>query len=194
MPYSSRAGKDWVRSRLSAAGEVSRVLDVGVGAGYYSDLFHANFPEAEWVGLEVWAPYVEQFGLQSKYNRLIICDARWIDFNLLGSFDVCFCGDVLEHMPAGDAQCLVDHLLQHARLLFISLPIGYYPKGANGGNPFERHIVDNYSDAAVRQSFPAIIDGWIETVDKWTLGVYALTRHETIADKLRPRRELEAAQ
>ncbi|WP_181183810.1 class I SAM-dependent methyltransferase [Prosthecodimorpha hirschii] len=182
MPYSSIAGKSWIGSRIPAAGTLRRVLDVGVGVGRYSSLFREQHPEAEWVGVEIWAPYVEQFGLAQKYDRLIIADARWVDLARLGLFDVCFCGDVLEHMSASDARELVDRLLPRCRLLFISIPLGFCPQGSVFDNPFERHVVEDYSDERIREHFPAVVDGAVETRGAWTIGTYALSQDgETIA-------------
>lgn len=111
-----------------------------------------------------------------------------------GAGNVWFCGDILEHMSTADAQSVVGHLLQHARLLFLSLLLDYQPQGIVGSNPFEQHVVDDYSNAAVRRSFPAIIDGSVQTIDTWIIGAYALTRHEAIARKLQRSIGLDAAQ
>ncbi|MBT9289118.1 class I SAM-dependent methyltransferase [Prosthecodimorpha staleyi] len=182
MPYSSIAGKSWIGSKIAAAGTVRRILDVGVGVGRYSSLFRERHPDAEWVGVEIWAPYVEQFGLAQKYDQLIISDVRWVDLARLGLFDVCFCGDVLEHMSASDAQQLVERLLPRCRLLFISIPLGFCPQGSVFDNPFERHVVEDYSDERIRDYFPAVVDGAVETRGAWTIGTYALSGDaETIA-------------
>lgn len=181
MPYSSSAGKGWIASRLAAAGDVRRVLDIGVGAGIYANLFRSRTPGAEWVGIEVWAPYVEQFQLQTKYDRVVLCDVQYLDFSKLGFFDVCFCGDVLEHMPTPEARRVIDQTLYYSRLLFISVPLGHSPQEPINGNPFERHLVEDYSDEVMRQHFPEIVDGTIETDDTWMIGAYVLTRDATTA-------------
>jgi 2-polyprenyl-3-methyl-5-hydroxy-6-metoxy-1,4-benzoquinol methylase len=46
------------------------VLDVGCGAGTYSDLVRGAGMTTELIGIEVWEPYVKRFGLTAKYDRL----------------------------------------------------------------------------------------------------------------------------
>lgn len=185
MPYSSTAGKDWIRARIPVVGKIARVLDVGVGEGHYSNLFRPCYPDAEWVGVEIWGPYIEKFGLEMKYDKLILSDIRWLDFTKLGQFDICFCGDIIEHMTIVEAKAIVDQLLCCSRLVFASVPIGVYPQQPVFGNPFEQHIVDDYSDEKFRKLFPGIVDGVIETVDIWTVGAYALTRDAQVIGALR---------
>jgi hypothetical protein len=151
-------------------------LDIGVGAGNHSTLFRPQYRRAEWVGVEIWGPYIKQFRLNRKYDKIIIADIRWLDFARLGNFDICFCGDIIEHMPVEDAQRVVGNLLNCCRLLLVSIPIGFYPQGPVFDNPFERHVINNYSDAAFRHLFPAVIDGIVETIETETIGAYALAR------------------
>ena len=185
MPSSVRFGKDWTGERLPAAGEIGRVLDLGPGSGTYSRLFRKRYQSAEWVAIEAWGPYVKQFDLKSRYDRVIVADVRYVDYNLFGNFDICFCGDILEHMPEADARTLIDGLLNRCKLLFMSVPIGHFPQGDVGGNEFEIHVVDNYSEARIRELYPEIVDGTVGTEGRWTVGVFALTRHEDIAARLR---------
>lgn len=186
MPQSSSAGKAWIATRLSAAGAVKHVLDIGVGAGTYHSLFAGLLPRALWTGVEAWAPYVEDFGLASRYDRLILQDVRQLDLSRIEPADICFCGDVLEHMDLADAVALVRKLTKMCRLLFISVPLGYCPQGAVRGNPYEKHIVEHFTEELVRNSFHPIIDGNISSHESWTIGVFALsTDHRVAASILR---------
>ncbi|WP_331288713.1 MULTISPECIES: class I SAM-dependent methyltransferase [Methylobacteriaceae] len=165
------------------------MLDLGPGGGTYSKLFRKLYPDAEWVAIEAWAPYVKEFDLRSHYNRVIVGDARHIDYGPLGSFDICFCGDILEHMPESDARNLIDQLLNRCRLLFMSVPIGHFPQGEVGGNEFEVHVVDNYTEERIRELYPEIVDGTIGTSGRWTVGAFALTRNPHIASRISKLRE-----
>ncbi|MEJ1157112.1 class I SAM-dependent methyltransferase [Prosthecomicrobium sp. N25] len=176
MPGSSKAGKAWIEARCALAAPVTRILDVGVGRGTYSQLLRERFRTATWVGVEVWEPYVAEFGLAALYDRVIVADARSVDYGAIGPFDLCFLGDVLEHMSTADARALADRLLDCCRLLFISVPIGHFPQGAVGGNPFETHVVEDYSEAGLRAVVPEIVTGTVETRRRWTIGAFAATR------------------
>lgn len=181
MPRSSPAGKAWIATRLSAVDAVKHVLDIGVGAGTYHSLFAGLLPGALWTGVEAWAPYVEEFGLTSRYDRLIIQDVTKLDLSRIEPADICFCGDVLEHMDLADAVTLVHTLTKLCRLLFISVPLGYCPQGAVGGNPYEKHIVEHFTEELVRNTFKPIIDGNISSHESWTIGVFALSTDRRVA-------------
>jgi hypothetical protein len=174
------------------ADPITRVLDVGVGAGGYSTAFRQGTSNAEWVGIEVWGPYVDQFDLHGKYDKIILSDVRWISFEKLGKFDICFCGDILEHMSLEDAQAVIRALVQCSKVVFASVPLGHCPQEPKFDNPFERHIVDDYSDETFRAAFPDIIDGVSETEGIWTLGAYALSKQADVCARLRALRRHDA--
>lgn len=161
MPYSSTNGKALIK-RIMARINPDRALDIGCGAGTYAKMF----PAINWTGVEVWEPYVEQFELRSIYDRLIVADARAWEPD--GRWPVAMLGDVLEHMTAGEAAALVTKLRQHCDYVITSIPIGYYPQDEYAGNPFERHIVDNWTDAAVIETFGQPLTKTIEG----DIGVY----------------------
>lgn len=168
MPTSSQSGKasiKWVMSKLT---EPKTALDIGCGEGTYAKMF----PKLEWTGVEIWEPYAETYGLQSLYQNLILQDAR--EFSTDEIFDVCFLGDVLEHMTVSEATALVGKAKFWADTVIISIPIGHYPQDEYEGNPYERHVKDDWSDAEVKEAFGkptwSIVDGEI--------GVYAYSKHK----------------
>ena len=148
MPTSSQNGKAHIK-RIVGALKHDRMLDIGCGEGTYAKLF----PYADWTGIEVWEPYVEAYGLKSLYSKLIIADARTHVFEPEDRFDIAFAGDVLEHMTQEEAKDLLGRLRQVADTVIASIPIGYYPQDEYAGNPYERHIVDNWTDARVKEVF-----------------------------------------
>lgn len=167
MPFSSERGKATIKWVLSKLPKKSRMLDVGAGSGTYAKMF----PCEHWTGVEVWAPYVEKYGLNKLYNELIIKDVREISF--VEKYDVAFAGDVLEHMPLEDAKALVKKLKKCADTVVISIPIGHYPQDEYEGNPYEKHITDNWSNEDVIEAFGkptySRIDGEI--------GIYVYSTH-----------------
>lgn len=171
MPYSSTYGKEEIK-RIVSAVKHEKMLDIGCGAGTYAKLF----PNAEWTGVEVWEPYVEQFRLQDLYQTLIIGDAReWQPFD---HYDVAFAGDVLEHMTYDEAKTLIGKLQGCADVVIASIPIGHWPQEEWEGNPYEKHVKDNWTDDEARSLFNAQVRGSVQG----GIGVYAWSKDW--ADKL----------
>ena len=157
MPVSSSLGKkeilEWIENEKQ---NIHRILDIGVGAGTYSTLLtksnlRSNF---ELIGIEVCEPYITQFNLNSLYDKIYNQDARIIDWNILGKFDVIFAGDVLEHMTKLEAENLVTKTLEHATTTIISIPITYMPQDEYEGNPYEKHIKPDWSHEEVMNTWP----------------------------------------
>lgn len=182
MPFSAQNGKAsicWVMSKIPTP---KTALDIGCGQGTYAKLF----PKLEWTGVEIWEPYVEKYGLKSLYPDLHVADAR--TWGTEKKFDVCFLGDVLEHMTEEEAQSLVREAKRWAATVIISIPIGHYPQGEYEGNPHEAHVKDNWSDADVKLCFGeptwSFVDGEIGVYVyssfeiKLTYCVYAISKNE----------------
>jgi SAM-dependent methyltransferase len=160
MPISSNEGKEqiglWLKNIIP---KHHNILDIGTGKGLYSYLFkkYDNLKECEWTGIEVWKPYVEKYNLNTKYDSLIVEDARNIAYDL-NKYDVAFCGDVLEHMTKKEAVSLVSELLHCCCFVIISIPIVYFYQDAIEGNPYEKHIKVDWSHQEVMESFDNIVD------------------------------------
>lgn len=183
MPYSSPEGKQYIQNILARVRKET-VLDVGVGSGTYKELL----PNSELTGIEVFEPYVEKFNLKEKYARLILQDARTVDYDSLGRFDVAIAGDVLEHMTVEEAKELLSKLRRIADTVIVSIPIGHYPQDEFEGNPYERHVVDNWTDADFRREFGeptyGVVDGaigvycWSDQKVMPRICVYAISKNE----------------
>jgi SAM-dependent methyltransferase len=122
MPYSSGAGKaetlDFLLER-----DIDSVLDVGVGAGAYSELLREGGFEGRLDGVEVFEKYVEFYDLEPKYDRIVVADIRdhcTQDF----SYDAIILGDVLEHLPRDEALIVLEALARRCRFLVVSMPTG----------------------------------------------------------------------
>lgn len=161
MPTSSEHGKaatiQWFRENEQA---ISRILDIGVGSGTYINLIKEQnniCVNADWVGVEVWQPYVEKYNLNARYSSIINEDARKIDWASHGKFNVALAGDVLEHMTKDEAITLVDHVLDVAEILLISIPIIHWPQDEYDNNPYEIHVKPDWSHDEVMATWPTLI-------------------------------------
>lgn len=128
------------------------VLDVGAGEGKYADLIARR---AKVHAVEVWAQNVEQYDLPSKYDEVFIWDARKHEFY---GYDLVIFGDVLEHMTEADAKAIWAKARKQAKAIFMSIPIVHLPQGAEGGNPYEVHVEDDYDHERIMATFEGITE------------------------------------
>ncbi len=161
------------------------ILDVGAGSGTYSDRYSSTWlPRSQfhWTGLEIWEPYVEKFDLNEKYDEVQVVDAVQFAMDTNRKFEIAFVGDVLEHIEVQSAKSLIEHLLGFTLMVVISIPLGHYPQGEFEGNPYEKHVKDDWTHEEVMAAFPNVVaycfDGEI--------GVYVCSRHVMIEQILRP--------
>lgn len=135
---------------------INSILDVGAGSGTYQHLLHSNGMKIDKLdALEVWKPYIEQYSLASRYDRVIQEDARnHNDFD----YDLVILGDVLEHMSKEDAVALWSKVSGKAKHAIISIPIIHYPQGHLDGNPYEEHVKDDWTTEEVLETFEGIVD------------------------------------
>lgn len=130
------------------------ILEVGAGFGKYGFLFReyldiwaaasdpARLDPANWQvqidAIEVYEPYISD--LQRRiYDRIIIGDAMEA-IDRLGTYDLIFLGDVIEHFPKEDGRRLLDKCLAHcARMVIVTTPNYFNPQGPEYGNDRETH-------------------------------------------------------
>ncbi len=152
VPISSPEGKDWTRRKITELAPES-LLDVGAGAGTYAKLLAQARP-ARMTALEVFEPYVQQYGLRELYDEVLLGDARTTP---LPEADVVVLGDVAEHMTVEEAQDLWRRAGEAAkRAVYLSIPIVHYPQGALEHNDHEVHVVDDWDHEKVLAAFDGI--------------------------------------
>lgn len=118
--------------------EPQTILDVGAGAGQWYDLLRPWFPDAKIDAVEIFAPYVERYGLRDRYDHVIIADARGDLLERGRRYDLVIFGDVIEHMTRSEAMTLLaGSWWRHA---LVSIPIGDCPQDGTEENPYEAHI------------------------------------------------------
>jgi cyclopropane fatty-acyl-phospholipid synthase-like methyltransferase len=158
---------------------INRILDIGAGSGTYINLIKFNNAvcvNADWVGIEAWQNYIDEFQLTEKYNTIINQDARTLDWQQLGKFSVAIAGDVLEHMTKQEAIALVKSILDNCDTLIISIPIIHMPQDEVNGNPFEVHVKDDWSHEEVMQTWSMFIKDSYRKGKKSKIGVYWLSK------------------
>lgn len=174
MPSSDTRGKEQIVSFVRNL-KHDRMLDIGCGEGTYAKLF----PEATWTGVEVWQPYVDQYNLNGLYHDLRVMDAR--EFSSGDErWDVAVAGDVLEHMTEEEAKSLFDKLRACADWVVVSIPF-HMEQGEWGGNPYERHVKDDWDHDSVKRVFGD--PDWCH-ID-YPIGVYAWRGKETVKERLK---------
>lgn len=170
MPVSHHEGKDWLLRRYTQA-RPAKVVDVGAGEGIYTMRFRPQHA-AHWTAVEAWEPYIDQFDLLSKYDDVIVGDARTLE---LPAADLYIAGDVLEHMPKPDALDLISGMQAAAHHLFVSIPIVHIEQGHVNGNPHEQHH-HHWTFPEMAQALGSC-DAWHGTV----IGAYHWTRPDVTA-------------
>ena len=135
MPFSTPVFKketiDYLVNKFDPS---STILDVGAGAGYYSKLLKGIFPNMD--AIEIFEPYIGQYGLKSKYNNV------WNDNILTFEFDyynIILMGDVLEHIEEGEGIEIIKKLYSKCDELVVAIPFNA-PQGEWGGNIYETHL------------------------------------------------------
>lgn len=180
MGYSLSTGKaetlEWF---VKNQNNITRILDIGAGSGTYINLikFDNNVcSDSEWVGVEAWENYINEFKLDKKYNSVINQDARILNWSKLGKFSVAIAGDVLEHMSKDDAIALVENILENCQTLIISIPIIHMPQDEINGNPFEVHVKDDWSHEEVMSTWGQYIKSIYRKSSKSKVAVYWLSK------------------
>ena len=154
MPHSDGDNKPWAIGKIAEINPAT-VLDVGAGAGIWSDIITKICPSVTIDAIEAWEPYIGEFDLTGKYNNVFLKDAReHDDFN----YDLVIFGDVLEHMSEEDAVALWGRAKSQAKYAIISVPIIHYPQGPHAGNPYEVHVVEDWTTEKVLKAFSDIVD------------------------------------
>lgn len=175
---SNRSGKEqiltWFRSEEK---NINTIIDIGAGRGTYINLVKESNKlclNSSWIAIEAWEPYIQQFKLKSRYNRVISSDVRKVDWSQFNKVDVVIAGDVLEHMSKQDAISLVENVLKVSKYLVISIPIVHFPQDEIAGNPFEVHVKDDWSHDEIMETWGSYIFSSFRKGTKSKIGVYWL--------------------
>lgn len=157
MGTSHSETKPWILEKIRKY-KPRTILDVGAGSGTYADLLKNNgYHRAKIDAVEIWEPYIKEFDLHSKYQNVYQEDIRTFDEY---DHDLIIFGDILEHMTIEEAVDVWRTASKNCSYAVISIPIVDYHQHAINGNPYERHIKEDWSHEEVLEVFPHIIDSW----------------------------------
>jgi hypothetical protein len=154
MPYSYPLFKEEVKQHiLEHTHENSNILDIGIGSGIYSDLLkhHRNNMD----GVEIFLPYIEQFGLTRKYNTIYNQNILTLDQQLLLSYDYFIMGDVVEHLSYDDAIKFLTFIHTANKKMLVAVPY-MYPQGEHYGNVHETHLQPDLTEQVVELRYPML--------------------------------------
>lgn len=160
MGTSHPESKPWVLEKLKEL-QPKSILDVGAGAGTYYHITRESRIKTDIDAVEVWKPYIKEFGLTARYRRVIEKDVRDVR-NFY--YELVIFGDILEHMTKDQALKVWDRVSRDARYAIIVIPIIHYHQGAINGNPYEEHIKDDWTHEEVLETFPEITEFWVGDV------------------------------
>jgi autotransporter strand-loop-strand O-heptosyltransferase len=141
--------KQWIIDNVSSS---KRILDVGPGQGTYSDLLRDHGYRID--AVEIWAPYVDQFGLRAKYDNVYIADIREFD---ISDYDFIILGDVLEHLSTEDAKRLIDKILFSEMGCLVAIPYMMPQEGAEYGNEHETHLQPDLTPQVMMDRYPSLV-------------------------------------
>lgn len=132
------------------------ILDVGTGFGKYgmlfreyTDIWHAEQAgdrcKEGWrtriEGIEVHKPYLNALH-GYIYNEVHVGNAMEV-IDRLGTYDLVFMGDVLEHFEKEDGQRMIRKLYEHAnKCVLLTYPRQAKRRDGFMGNPAEAHLSD----------------------------------------------------
>lgn len=151
MPWSNAENQHWVLNTVVGL-QPKTVIDVGAGSGTYAKLLKP-FIDARFVAIEIFENYVSEYKLKDLYDEVWVEDVR--KYIHLES-DLIIFGDVLEHMTKEEAIKVWDIARSGCKYGLISIPIIHYPQGEWFDNPYEVHVVDDWNNIKVWQTFADI--------------------------------------
>lgn len=127
------------------------ILDVGIGFGMmgaifraYTDIRMAEIDSSRYhvwktiiEGIEVWEGYRNP--LWDVYSHVFIGTAQELLPKFSSSYDLIYCGDMIEHLTKEEGHDLIKLMLAHAKTLIIATPSPAPAQGELMGNHYEEH-------------------------------------------------------
>lgn len=154
MPYSYKNCLEEIIHYIHKNVELTDdILDIGAGCGDWGVILKNNgYKNID--ALEVWLPYISEFGLIDKYRSIIVADIR--NFKVKCHYKFMLMGDVLEHLTYEDARTVIDTLKTQCEHLMIVVPY-LLPQVVTEGNIQETHLQADLTHDIFIQRYPEFI-------------------------------------
>ena len=140
--------KQWFLNNIPTS---KRILDVGPGQGTYSNLLRNHGYRMD--AVEIWAPYVDEFNLRTKYDNVYIGNIMQFDWH---KYDVIILGDVLEHLSVDDAQSLIGQIHLSGIRCMVAIPYTMRQDGDEYGNIYETHLQPDLTPEIMLTRYPEL--------------------------------------
>ncbi len=183
-----KAAAAFVLGEMAKELPIRRVVDMGAGCGTYRRLLGPYLPDAHWTAVEIWAPYIAQFGLAALYDEVHHGDAASFDFASSDLGGLILFGDMVEHIPIYRVGDMVGAALERFDIALLSIRTGDWPPEMAGGNPHEAHL-DSWFIEDIGRRFAPTLAGLIEhkLSDQRSVAVVFLGRTDAIRAALAAR-------
>jgi len=140
MPVSTHIFKneavEFVKSKFH---KYNDILDIGAGCGTYSKLLRDSISRMD--AVEVFEPYVKDYGLRDLYRNVFVTNAIEFDFSF---YNLIIAGDVLEHIDEEAGIEFISRIYSKCDDTLISVPF-HAPQGEHFGNIYETHLQPDLS-------------------------------------------------
>src|SRR3990167_3288503 len=138
MSGSVKHGKEEIKRFITSQSDIKVICDVGCGEGTYPLLLGKGY---EYIGIEIFEPYIAKFGLKKLYKQVIVGDIHELMLiQQVPKADCIIFGDVLEHLKKNKALYVLEKALEIYKHVIVSVPIGHYHAKIHYGNKYEAHI------------------------------------------------------
>ncbi len=125
-----------------------KILDVGPGIGTYG----MNLSDLNIDAIEIYEPYVEQYGIRKYYGNVFIGDITEFEVD---DYDYIIIGDVLEHLPIWKAQRLIQSITEKNIKCLVAVPY-LCPQDAVDGVESEIHYQWDLTPRVMKSRYPEL--------------------------------------
>lgn len=139
--------RDYIRKHVPLT---HKILDVGPGIGTYSNLLRKFGYKMDCI--EIWEPYIKEFDLVSKYDKVI--SGNIIDLDI-SEYDFIILGDVLEHLTKEDAINLINKIYTSGKRCLVAVPY-LMEQGEYYGNVHETHLQADLTWDVMSERYPQL--------------------------------------
>ena len=139
--------------------ELSTILDVGCGPGYFFQEVRRLIAPRYAVGVDLFLPFLSACRRAKVYDDLILCDVRALPFRKR-SFTSILCTEVIEHLEKTDGIHLIHQIEDLAEQnVVISTPVGFLHECPEFDR--ERILIDGSEYKKQQNSFHSPhVSGW----------------------------------